>query len=602
MASKGFQIPGLTTLSQTQVPQTENASHAAPPSEPAQSRPSSAAADETHDSGDALLTTASLHDPNVIATVNGDAGAMEVDQHNPAIATTANELTAPPSPPSLTQDLEQYLKGFTSSASATEHPTQNPEENSEMQDVQDVQEHNEQSGHPEWEEDSSPYESSSDSSSSDDSDDEDDDSDDGKELLNPEELARMLMEAGSDDEGEGKPRGSASGAQLRTKNEQVEDVLPKPEITLTEESKLEVLGEVEHIIDNTIVVKAYTPGDHRVLDSGSALFTEGRVAFAALADLIGSVREPRYTARFKDDEDFKSYNLTLGSKVYYSPEHASFVFTEPLKSMKGTDASNLNDEEPGDDEMEFSDDEKEAAYKREQKEKRKARHGRGGGASGRGGRRGSHDTITEPTALKYDDDDDGPYRPLVRPANFGQGPSTFTHGSSASQDNGGSFRGGRGDFRGRSRARDRGARGNRGRGSGHSLPPRTQGYGQQFQQPPPQQSYGSFPHPPPQLGNQAYSVPPAAQFFGTSAGQGQGQGQGQGTQLPFPAWPQPPQNLPPNFIPPPPPQFQQQGGQAPTFYNPAFFSALQDQLQNHNQNQGTSQQSGQQWPHQGGSG
>ncbi|KAH6659177.1 Gar1/Naf1 RNA binding region-domain-containing protein, partial [Truncatella angustata] len=216
--------------------------------------------------------------------------------------------------------------------------------------MQDVEPQGEQAqDHPEWEADSSPYESSSDSSSSDDSDDSDDDSDDGKTLLNPEEMARILMEAASDDEGEGKAKGSASGAQLRTKNEVAEYVPPKPDVEITSDMEIKPLGEIEIIVENAVLIKAYTSGEYVVLDSGTVLCTEDRTVIAAVADTIGNVHEPRYIARFTDEEEIKTFNLTLGTKIFYSPEHADRVFTQPLKAMKGTDASNLNDEELGED-------------------------------------------------------------------------------------------------------------------------------------------------------------------------------------------------------------------------------------------------------------
>jgi H/ACA ribonucleoprotein complex non-core subunit NAF1 len=45
------------------------------------------------------------------------------------------------------------------------------------------------------------------------------------------------------------------------------------------------------------------------------------------------------------------------------------VFVDRLKLTKGSDASNAHDEEPGEDEVEFSDDEHESAYKRMLKER-----------------------------------------------------------------------------------------------------------------------------------------------------------------------------------------------------------------------------------------
>lgn len=46
---------------------------------------------------------------------------------------------------------------------------------------------------------------------------------------------------------------------------------------------------------------------------------------------------------------------------------ASFVFTRDLRKLKGSDASNVWDEEVGAAEMEWSDDEAEMEYKRNQK-------------------------------------------------------------------------------------------------------------------------------------------------------------------------------------------------------------------------------------------
>ena len=46
------------------------------------------------------------------------------------------------------------------------------------------------------------------------------------------------------------------------------------------------------------------------------------------------------------------------------PTRSNFVFLSQLKRLKGSDASNVHDEEPPEDELEFSDDEAEAAHKR----------------------------------------------------------------------------------------------------------------------------------------------------------------------------------------------------------------------------------------------
>lgn len=504
---------------------------------------------------------------------------------------------APPSPPSLTSGLEALLGGL---EPAPQDSVTAPAQPSTTQ--QDDQSH--EQGGPEWEEDSSPYESSSDSSSSDDSD---EDSEDGKqyELLGPEETARILMEmdVGSDDDGDGKAKGSGSAALVRTKNELPEEVVPKPDVVITPDMDLIELGLVEHIVENTVVVKANTTGEYRVLDSGSVLSTENRTVIAAVADLIGNVLQPRYTARFTNDDEIKAFGLELGTKVFYTPKHATYVFTQSLRQQKGTDASNWHDEEPADDEMEFSDDEKEAEYKRQQKAKKRGGRGGRGGAAGRGGHENASSLAApEVSSLKYDDDDDGPYRKLARPASLAQGTSAPPESGYANNyaHRGGASRGGRG--RGQRGHHGRGghdSRGNRGGARpGHSLPPRPP-RAHEYQQPQPQPQQFNYPSTSAQAApNMPY--PAAPQFYGAANGQqGYQAHQQPNPQFPF-AWPQ---NLPQGFVPPPPPQFTgQPAGNSMAYYNPDFIqtiSQMQNQMQPQQNPQG--QQRGE-WPGFGGAG
>lgn len=358
----------------------------------------------------------------------------------------------------------------------------------------------------EWEVDSSPYESS-DSDTSDDTssdDDSDDDADGEYSMLDPEETARILMQGdgGSDDEG-GKSRDKADGAPTRTANERVEEVIPKPDIVVTEDMKIEELGNVEFVVENNVVIKAKTSGEYQVLEAGSLICLKDRTVVGVVADLIGRVEEPRYTIRFTNDEAIAEAGLSAaGTTVFYVPTHSTFVFTQPLKAVKGSDASNFHDEEVGEDEMEFSDDEAEAEHKRQMKARRQGKvldtgRGRGGSKFGRGsqrgGRRGSHSRNFDNNnvangsgaygdgslEMNYDDvsngGDDG-YTPLQRPDNFAG------NVSKEEQPRGDgmtyplpppppSFRGGRGDSGGRGRGHARGGRGGfrsqRGGGGGY---------------------------------------------------------------------------------------------------------------------------------------
>ena len=249
-----------------------------------------------------------------------------------------------------------------------------------------------------WELDSSPYVSSSDSDSfSDDSsseEDSDDDEDGDYAMLDPEEAARILMQGdgGSDDEGDGIRK--KEGGLLRTANERLEEVIPKPDIVVTEDMKIEELGNVELVVESTVVIKAKTSGEYQVLEPGSLICLKDRSVVGVVADLIGRVEEPRYTIRFTNDDDIREACLSeTGTTVYYVPDHSTFVFTLPLKAVKGSDASNFHDEEVGAEEMEFSDDEAEAEHKRQMKAKRQGRTLESTGRGGRGGSkfpRGSH--------------------------------------------------------------------------------------------------------------------------------------------------------------------------------------------------------------------
>ncbi|KAI1109548.1 Gar1/Naf1 RNA binding region-domain-containing protein [Nemania sp. NC0429] len=554
-----------------------------------------------------------------------------VDSANPqAFGSNAAEdwmvVDQPPSPPSLTSGLEALLGGLdpvpesTSILSdskrdadgapldATSSPVPpEPDNAAQIGELIEDDDGNVEEEHLEWEADSSPYESSSESSSSDDSD---EDSDDEKDyqILGPEETARILMEmdGGSDDEGDGKEKGVSSGL-VRTKNELPEAIIPRPEVEIKPEMEIIELGTIEHFVGNTAVIKAKTTGEYQVLDTGSVLCLEDRTVIAALADVIAAVREPRYTAGFTSEEEIKSFGLQPGTKIFYPPAHANLGLTQVLKATKGTDASNWHDEEVAEDEIEFSDDEKEAEYKRQLKAKKRGARGGRDGPAGRGGR--SDGTATGLSAgfnwLKYDDDDDddndeGPYRPLARPVGFGQGqpPHGGIEPSGGISGHGGAYRGNRGDSRGRG-GRGRGGRGNRGGNSrgGYSLPPRPQNQGGQmahgFQQPPTQQ-YNSPPAHPMPMADQPYPVFPPPQPNSQPPNN---------QQFPFP-WPQTAQQV---FIPPPPPQFSGQPGPNGMQFNPSFIAALQNAMQGQSSEQ-NNQWNGQhthpnnQWPGRGGRG
>ncbi|KAL2267224.1 hypothetical protein VTJ83DRAFT_4501 [Remersonia thermophila] len=424
---------------------------------------------------------------------------------------------------------------------------------------------------PEWEVDSSPYESSSESSSDSDSDD-DSEAGSGYPLLSLEETARILMQSdlNADDEAKG-PAGAP-----RTKNEMEEEALPIPDVTITPDMPIERLGEIQFVVENTLVIKSSQPGKEKVLDMGSVLCKEDRAVIGALADIIGNVESPMYTVLYKDDSKIKELGITAGMPVFYSVQHANYVFTQPLREVKGTDASNLHDEEVGPEEMEFSDDEKEAEYKRALKMKKQAKQAgkkadrarsgfaKNDNAAAKGG--GSGD------ALKYDDDDDNdePYKPLPRPQSFSQaGPGNAGYGGSFASSGGGRGHGrrghayrdhdggqGRGDFRGRNNHRDRGPHhGGRGRGSSGASqgppaygPPLPPGFVRDNDVSyPPRGGQPYAPHAaPPQPPLPAPAATGTISLNATTPGWSQGQGQ---QPYPYPPAPVPPYQQPAGYAP-----------------------------------------------------
>ncbi|KAI4733120.1 NAF1-domain-containing protein [Aureobasidium sp. EXF-12298] len=464
----------------------------------------------------------------------------------------------------------------------------------------------------EWQYDSSDAESSDESSSSDDSSSDEDSDEEGYELLDPATAARMLMEEGGMDDEEGGSK-AGNGSQLRTKNEVPEEVVPKPDVTVTPDMKITPLGAVQHVVDTLILIKAFTSGEYQVLESGSVLCLENREVIGAVQDTIGKVEEPLYSVAFTRPSDISDLNIATNTKIFYVDSHSTYVFTQPLKNLKGTDASNLHDEEVADEEMEFSDDEAEAAYKRAKKEAKK-------------GARAARDQpnqapVAKPYtggAMNYDDEPEAEemYTPLARPDNL---QDMMTNGAPPARRQF-AERGGRGRGRGRGNDRGRGDRGRGGRGGGrggadnanqrkgpsNSYPDThnagAPAYAQQLPQKPavPQQQMQQMPQ-----------MPQMQQMWNQAQPQMSGQfAFPQFNQQQFPPPPPPPQTQSPfpnmQFAWPPNPQFFNQGQQqqpsynqgqqqqqpyqfpgapAGAFVNPAFFQQQQQMQQPQQQQQ-----------------
>ncbi|WEW54916.1 hypothetical protein PRK78_000343 [Emydomyces testavorans] len=418
-----------------------------------------------------------------------------------------------------------------------------------------------ENGEKEWETDSSPYESSSDSSSDSSTDSSDDDED--YEMLDPEEQARILLAAAGSDDEDARDESSAA-REVRTANERQEDIVPKPNITVTPDMEVQMLGSVESIVENIVLIKANISGEYQVLEAGSVLCLANLEVIGVVSDTFGKVEQPLYTVHFTNSEEIKKASLEKGVPVFYVVDHSTFVFTQPLKGLKGSDASNLHDEEIGEDEVEFSDDEAEAEYKRQLKLKRQQkREGRSEfirGGKSRG--RPPGPSGLRYTELNYDDEprEDG-YTTLQRPKDLHEQMMArnipeerpYHHPDR-------SFRGGRG--RGRGRGYDRGRRGHDRGGSA-----RHQSYRNTHRQSPPSEQTLQNPSKEYPSDPTSYNPSPTAYPLPQSPPQAYPTMSPSAPQFPLPNFPFAPQQVPFPFPPP------------GSHINPTFFSNFMQQQQ-----------------------
>lgn len=465
---------------------------------------------------------------DILATVFPETQDTEMDGAGTE-GQQATQVDFRPTSPPVTHALEAVLDGLLGPAeeSASKNSAPAKVEQVEQQKSKDVSPaeqvpisnvvpaEGEADPQPEWEADSSPYESSSTDSSDDSSD---DDSEVEESKLGIEETARLLMEVdgGSDEEIDG-ARAAKQAAGVRTKNEQPDEPEPKPEIIITAEDTVLPLGIVQHIVEGTLVViEALRDGNAvTILDRGTVLCKENRTVLGVIHDTIATVHKPMYILKCRDEEELRAAELEKGAQIWYAKSHAVFVFPSQLEKEKGSDASNLYDEEVGPEEVEYSDDEQEQAHKREKKNKKQKAKGNKGNRFNKGDDHESRPSVSADPMLRYDEDDDGPYKPLSRPTNFGMGlpppppPSAAMSAYPlASGSRGGHQQGRRGESRGRG-GRGKGFNG-RGRGGhGHNSPHST---------PQPQNSY--LPPPPfaatspPGSGQWPFPMPPMPHFTG----------------------------------------------------------------------------------------
>lgn len=164
----------------------------------------------------------------------------------------------------------------------------------------------------------------------------------------------------------------APSGPILSKNEVREEVVPTlpSDYKIPENSALEYVGEVSAVVERNVIVKANISGEFRVLKENSVLCFENKQILGLLYETFGRLQSPNYRVKFNNDDDFEKVKNKKGAKVFYVVSESQFLYTDNIRKLKGTDASNCHDEELPEDEQEFSDDEQEMVAKQEKKRKR----------------------------------------------------------------------------------------------------------------------------------------------------------------------------------------------------------------------------------------
>ncbi|KAL6553549.1 hypothetical protein OROGR_007391 [Orobanche gracilis] len=156
---------------------------------------------------------------------------------------------------------------------------------------------------------------------------------------------------------------------ITSKNE-LKFLPPVPSISVTLQPHHQTLpvGVILSIIGAQVIVEGIER--HNPLNEGSILWiTESRLPLGVVDEIFGPVKNPYYIVRYNSEDEVPTI-IQQGTLVSFVQEFANHVLNDKSLYQKGYDASGENDEELSD-ELEFSDDEKEAEYRRMLKMKKR---------------------------------------------------------------------------------------------------------------------------------------------------------------------------------------------------------------------------------------
>eukprot|EP01101_Sappina_pedata_P004377 TRINITY_DN1836_c0_g1_i1.p1 TRINITY_DN1836_c0_g1~~TRINITY_DN1836_c0_g1_i1.p1 ORF type:complete len:497 (+),score=178.99 TRINITY_DN1836_c0_g1_i1:133-1491(+) len=151
----------------------------------------------------------------------------------------------------------------------------------------------------------------------------------------------------------------------RTKNE-IEPIVEEIDVSIDPEQPLEVSGVITMLVENSIIVVEASP-NAPLLDLDNILIFEDRSVLGKIEEVFGPVKRPFYSVRIRADKHL-GLGGYIGKAVCHLKEKASFAV---VTYVRGSDASNSFDEEPKENELEFSDDEEQRLVEKKRTEKKK---------------------------------------------------------------------------------------------------------------------------------------------------------------------------------------------------------------------------------------
>ncbi|CAI5721574.1 unnamed protein product [Hyaloperonospora brassicae] len=147
---------------------------------------------------------------------------------------------------------------------------------------------------------------------------------------------------------------------LKTEHEVEAVPVRTPGVELTADCPIAQCGVILNVSVPGLMMTIKSTSNMSLLDEGSVLCLEDRTVLGCVDEVFGPVLMPMYLVRYETAAKMPE-KATKDATVYYATEHTTYLDPETIKD-KGTDASNLFDEEA--DDTEFSDDEAEATSKR----------------------------------------------------------------------------------------------------------------------------------------------------------------------------------------------------------------------------------------------